>query len=219
MKRRLSVLAGAGLILAMTASTGSSAETTHSAQAEKGKAIFEENCVACHQQDGKGLPGTAPSLTNKEILRYASDRFFTATINEGRPDTPMPAFAEQLKPEDVQAVIAYLRSFATGPGQGPEIDAESPAKGDIALGKLRFDQICSSCHGNDGEGYEAGGSGTAIAKSGLLSKASDGFLRATIREGRSNTPMHGFVGSAALANLTYAEVDGIISYLRSRQGK
>ena len=206
-------------MLTLAISNGYAAETNNSALVEKGKAAFDENCVACHQADGLGLPGTAPSLTNKDLLRNASDRFFAETIRDGRPDTPMPSFADVLKPEDIPAIIAYLRSFSVYPNRSAEIDAEEPATGDIKLGEERFKLICSSCHGNDGEGYEAGGSGTAIAKSGLLSKATDGFLRATIREGRSNTPMHGFIGSAGLANLSYHEVDSIIVYLRSRQGK
>ncbi len=216
---RLSVLAGAGVIFALACATGNAADTKQAALAAKGKAVFDENCVACHQPDAVGLPGTAPSLRAKELLRYGSDRFFTQTITDGRPDTPMPSFADVLKPADIKAVIAYLRSLAKEPSQGNDIDKERPSAGDVALGKDRFAQICASCHGENGEGYEAEGSGTAIGKAGFLSKASDGFIRGTIREGRSNTPMHGFIGASALANLSYQEIDAIVAYLRSRQGQ
>lgn len=186
---------------------------------EKGKAVFAENCVACHQEGGVGLPGTAPSLVNKEFLSIASDRFLSGTIHDGRPDTPMPPFGDMLQPDQIQAVIAYLRSFAKLPYRGDEIDKEAPANGDVSIGQQRFASICAMCHGTHGEGYEAGSAGTAIGKAGFLDKASDGFIRATIREGRSNTPMHGFMSANGLANLSYAEVDAIISYLRSTQGK
>jgi len=225
---RLSALAGltaAGIVLALSATSGYAAEHPKAAKSTNaapdivasGKAMFEENCAPCHQVDTKGKPGTAPSLTNKELLRFASDRFFAETIRDGRPDTPMPSFADVLQPAQIKAVIAYLRSYAKEPSRGEQIDAERPAKGDVLLGQERFQQICSSCHGSTGEGYEAGGSGTAIGRIGFLGKASDGFIRATIREGRSNTPMHGFTGAAGLANLSYEEIDGVIAYLRSTQ--
>ena len=229
MRMKLSVLAcvaGIGVTAAWGANAAGTARTkphaTVHASAQlvaEGKAVFDENCVACHQQGAVGLPGTAPSLVNKDLLSIASDRFLAQTIHDGRPDTPMPSFADVLKPDQIKAVIAYLRSFAKEPYRGDDIDAEAPSKGDVLLGQERFQEICSACHGPNGEGYSAGGSGTAIAKVGFLSKASDGFIRATIREGRSGTPMHGFTGSEGLARLSYQEIDGIIAYLRTMQGK
>jgi cbb3-type cytochrome c oxidase subunit III len=220
-------LAGIGVTAAMGAAAAGTAKTKPKAMAPhasaqlvaQGKDVFAENCIACHQEGAVGLPGTAPSLVNKDLLSIASDRFLSQTIHDGRPDTPMPSFADVLNPDQIKAVIAYLRSFAKEPYRGDSIDAEAPAHGDVLLGQERFQEICSACHGPKGEGYEAGGSGTAIAKIGFLSKASDGFIRATIREGRSGTPMHGFTSASGLANLSYQEIDGIIAYLRSVQGR
>ena len=55
---------------------------------------------------------------------------------------------------------------------------------------------------------------TAIGLPGFLDKASDGFIRETIKNGRSNTRMRGFQGSDGLANLSDREIDDIIVYLR-----
>jgi cytochrome c oxidase cbb3-type subunit 3 len=71
-----------------------------------------------------------------------------------------------------------------------------------------------TCHGVDGDGYDAGGTGTAIGLPGFLDKASDGFIRETIKHGRSNTRMLPFQGPEGLANLTDEEIDDIIVYLR-----
>ncbi len=118
----------------------------------------------------------------------------------------------------VQAIVAYLRSFEKFPNRSAEVDMEPDAFGDPRFGKQWYEQICSTCHGIAGEGYETGGSGTAIAKSGFLSQASDGFIRETIKKGRSNTPMHGFKGpNAGLADLSDHEIGDIIVYLRSVQ--
>lgn len=184
---------------------------------KKGKQLYEENCIFCHQENGVGQTGLAPSLTNKELLSVASDRYLIGTIRDGRDGTAMPSFSQPLGTTGVQAVIAYLRSFAKLPDRSAKVDQEPAAFGDPRFGQRWFEQICSNCHGMAGEGYEAGGSGTAIGKSGFLSKASDGFIRATIKKGRSNTPMHGFSGSDGLANLGDREINDIITYLRSLQ--
>jgi cytochrome c oxidase cbb3-type subunit 3 len=87
------------------------------------------------------------------------------------------------------------------------------------LGKVVFRQVCATCHGPGGNGYEAGGTGTAIGKKGFLEKASDGFIRVTIKEGRSNTRMLPFQGPAAIADLSNKEIDDIIAYLRTAPGE
>ncbi len=184
---------------------------------EKGKVLFTENCVVCHQENGTGLAGVAPSLTNKELLSFASDRFLFETIRDGRAPTPMPSFGEVLKPEEIKSIIVYLRSFGKQPVVGDQVDNDRVAMGDPRLGKRWFSQICAGCHGTNGEGYEGSGSGTAIGKPGFLSKASDGFIRSIIKNGRSNTPMRGFSGAGGLANLTDQEIDDIITYLRILQ--
>ena len=181
---------------------------------ETGKAVFDENCAACHQPDAIGFPGIAPSLTNPELLAAASDEFLLGTIRDGRVDTGMPPF-EHLGDEEIATIVTYLRSHTERPDRSKQIDAQPAAHGDPRLGKLWFDNICATCHGVKGDGYESGGTGTAIGKPGFLDKASDGFIRVTIKQGRSNTRMRGFNGSDALANLSDQEIDDIIVYLRS----
>ncbi len=180
----------------------------------EGKQLFAQTCQVCHQANAIGKPGFAPSLTNKEFLSISSDEFIEATIRDGRASTGMPPFGF-LDPEKVQAITAYLRSFAVLPDRSTEIEGQPDAHGDPRLGKQWFDNICSTCHGVKGDGYAAGGTGTAIGKLGFLGKVSDGFIRTTIKEGRSNTRMLGFQGADGLANLTNEEIDDIIIYLRS----
>jgi mono/diheme cytochrome c family protein len=178
-----------------------------------GKKLYNQNCTFCHQADAIGKVGFAPSLTNEEFLGTASDKFIMGTIRDGRPGTGMPPFAH-LGRKQVKSIIAYLRTFSKLPNRSAAINAQPRAYGNARLGKLWFDDICSTCHGVNGDGYAAGGTGTAIGKAGFLNKASDGFIRETIKKGRSNTRMLGFSGPTALANLTDREIDDIIVYLR-----
>ncbi len=211
---RKHVVFGLAGLLSLALGVSGHAETASPSTVENGKEQFIENCEACHQADAIGAPGVAPSLTNPELLSTASDKFFEATIRDGRVDTGMPPFAH-LGRTGVRAIVAYLRSHATAPNRAAEIDAQPDAHGDPRLGKLWYDNICSTCHGVSGDGYEAGGTGTAIGLPGFLDKVSDGFIRETIRQGRSNTRMRAFQGPEGLANLSDREIDDVIVYLRS----
>ena len=188
------------------------------ALASSGKAVYEQNCVFCHQADAIGKPGFAPSLTNQEFLSISSDKFLMATIRDGRAGTGMPPFSH-LGRKDVEAIVAYLRDHAKIPNISAAVDAQPRSQGDERLGRFWFDSICSTCHGPNGDGYIAGSTGTAIGKASFLDKVSDGFIRETIKKGRSNTRMIGYSGPEAMANLNDGEVDDIIAYLRTVPSK
>ncbi len=202
---------GAVVAASLLATTVQAAD---SKQIAEGKRLFNQNCAVCHQPDAVGKPGFAPSLSNPELLSIASDKFLEGTIRDGRVGTGMPPFAH-LGRKKIKAIVAYLRSLADVPNRSAEVDAQPAAYGDPRLGKTWFDDICATCHGKNGDGYEAGGTGTAIGKPGFLSKASDGFIRETIKYGRSNTRMRGFSGPDGLANLSDQEIDDIIVYMRT----
>jgi len=179
-----------------------------------GNRLYHQNCVFCHQEDAIGKTGFAPSLSNKELQAAASDKYLMATIRDGRGGTGMPPFAH-LGRANIKAIVAYLRSLAKVENRSAEIDAEADSHGDPRLGREWFEDICATCHGVNGDGYAAGGTGTAIGKAGFLGKASDGFIRETIKHGRSNTRMRGFSGPEGLANLSDREIDDIIAYMRT----
>jgi len=198
----------AGLGLAQSVVAGSKAEVI------KGERLYKQNCIFCHQADAIGKPGVAPSLTNQEFLSTASDKFIKGTIRDGRTGTGMPPFAH-LGRSGITAIVAYLRSHATQPNRSAQIDRQPRSQGDARYGKLWFDNICSTCHGVKGDGYLAGGTGTAIGTASFLSKATDGFIRETIKHGRDNTRMIGYSGPEAMANLSDREIDDIIAYMRT----
>lgn len=213
-KQRFAKLMGGVLLVSLISWPAIAA---NDAEIADGKTLFEQSCRVCHQADAIGKPGFAPSLTNREFLSISSDQFIEATIRDGRVGTGMPPFG-YLGRAKVQAITAYLRSYAVLPDRSADVDGQPDAHGDERLGKQWFAYICSTCHGVKGDGYVAGGTGTAIGKSGFLGKVSDGYIRTTIKEGRSNTRMLGFQGAGGLANLTNEEIDDIVVYLRSLPG-
>jgi mono/diheme cytochrome c family protein len=203
-----------GGILAVLFSTAQAAAAVDAELVAKGETLYNQNCSVCHQPDAIGKPGFAPSLANPEFLSVASDKFLMSTIRDGRVGTGMPPFSH-LGRDSIKAIVTYLRSHEKLPNRAAEVDAQPDAHGDPRLGKQWYDYICSTCHGIAGDGYAAGGTGTAIGKPGFLHKVSDGFIRTTVKNGRSNTRMLGFQGSTGLANLSDQEIDDIIVYLRS----
>ncbi len=221
-KKLLSALAGAiFLALAQLPVHGAASENptlprsaSDGGAESPGERLYKQNCRFCHQTDALGVAGFAPSLTNEELLATASDKFLLTTIRDGRMGTGMPPFAH-LGRKGIKSIVAYLRAHTDKPTRAAEVDAQPEARGDAGRGKVQFDLICSTCHGVNGDGYSAGGTGTAIGKAGFLQKASDGFIRETIRHGRSNTRMRGLQGPEGLANLSDQEIDDIIIYMRS----
>lgn len=180
----------------------------------KGKSLYTMNCSPCHQADGKGKPGFAPSIINRDFLAIASNSFIRNTITHGRPGTSMPARPD-LEKTSIKAIISYMRSMPVKNPIRVEVNHNFEATGSVAKGKSSYLQYCGYCHGESGEGYLAGGAGPAIGKSGFLDIASDDYIRQTIRHGRMGTAMRPFAGSKGLANLDEQEINDIIVFLRS----
>lgn len=202
------------LLSAVLAILSGSSQAADAALIAKGEKLYDQNCSVCHQPDAIGKAGFAPSLANPEFLNVASDKFLMSTMRDGRVGTGMPPFSH-LGRDAIKAIMVYLRSHEKLPNQAAKVDAQPEAHGDPRLGKTWFDDICATCHGEKGDGYVAGGTGTAIGKPGFLHKVSDGFIRTTIKNGRSNTRMLGFQGPEGLANLSNQEIDDIIVYMRT----
>lgn len=181
---------------------------------KNGEQLYKQNCSVCHQEDAIGKPGFAPSLTNPEFLSISSDKFLEGTIRDGRAGTGMPPFSH-LGRKSTKAIVAYLRAHTKLPNKSKAVDAQPKSFGDERKGKQWFNDICSTCHGMNGDGYAAGSTGTAIGKAGFLNKVSDGFIRETIKYGRSNTRMLGFTGPTAMANMSDQEIDDVIAYMRT----
>jgi len=71
--------------------------------------IYERECAACHGERGQGA--TAPSLNNETFASSASDGFLRHAIAHGRDGTPMPAFEPRLSANEIDALVAYVRTF------------------------------------------------------------------------------------------------------------
>jgi cytochrome c oxidase subunit 2 len=74
---------------------------------ERGKAVYEVNCLACHGAAGEGGVGTA--IAGSKIATGDLSAHLGIGIN-GVPGTAMQAFGSQLNDVDMAAVITYQRN-------------------------------------------------------------------------------------------------------------
>jgi cytochrome c6 len=101
------ILAGATLAGIAFMSTLASAD-------EKTSALYKQKCAACHGADGKGETSTGKALKVKDFaseeVKKMSDEDLSEAISKGKGK--MPAYGKSLKPEDIKALVAYIRSMA-----------------------------------------------------------------------------------------------------------
>ena len=83
-----------------------------------GHALFVQNCSACHQVTGMGIPGAFPALAGDAYVR-GPPKPVVATLLNGRGG--MPSFRNDLTDAQIAAVISYVRS--TWGNHAPPIDA------------------------------------------------------------------------------------------------
>lgn len=73
-----------------------------------GEQTFVKLCAACHRNDLGGLVG--PNLTDDHWLHGGSMKDIVHIINVGVPEKGMISWSSQLKPDEIVAVAAYIKS-------------------------------------------------------------------------------------------------------------
>jgi|GEM_PF-44455 len=88
------------------------------AAAAEGAVVFEENCAACHMEDGTGDRSQgAPNLTDAVWLYNVNGQADEATIRRIIHDGPfgvMPAWSDRLSESDIRAVATYVHGLGGG---------------------------------------------------------------------------------------------------------
>jgi len=202
-----------GSRVAHAESKAQKAATAHShasgSKAHKGAQLYARYCALCHGDNREGYAADdSPSLISPELMGAASGGYLWNAVSYGRPGTPMAAFADsQGGPLSHGAQHALMDWLIEESGVERKPVEDVPVAGDAALGASVYAKHCASCHGAQGEG----GTGTALANPVHLATASDAFIRYTVANGRTGTPMAAFAGT-----LSDSEINDVVAFLRSR---
>lgn len=81
--------------------------------------LFESRCAFCHGPEGKG-DGVAGKALNPPPVDFTSPGFWKTmtpeklrdAIRNGKPGTAMVPFRKTLKPEEIDALVKYVQTFA-----------------------------------------------------------------------------------------------------------
>lgn len=81
---------------------------------ERSAALYKQKCAACHGADGKGDTPSGKSMKVKDFaseeVKKMSDEDLSEAISKGKGK--MPAYGKSIKPDDIKAMVAYIRSMA-----------------------------------------------------------------------------------------------------------
>ncbi|MBI4997105.1 MAG: cytochrome c oxidase subunit II [Rhodocyclales bacterium] len=75
----------------------------------KGEEVYGRVCTACHQANGLGIPGVFPGLNGSPLVKGSAAAHVDRVMN-GKPGTPMAAFATLLTDAEIAAVVTYERN-------------------------------------------------------------------------------------------------------------
>lgn len=93
----------------------------------KGKTIYEQYCMACHQANGSGVPGLNPPLNQTTYVLGDQNRLINIVLNGFNEEieingqtysNPMPAFGTVLKDDEIADVLTYIRNSFTNKASG-----------------------------------------------------------------------------------------------------
>ena len=91
--------------------TDATAGSDAKGNAEVGKRIYQNRCLACHGADGTGMNGTlAADFVNDKTRLAQSDEILLNSIENGVPGTAMVAWGAMVDEQQRRDVLAYIRT-------------------------------------------------------------------------------------------------------------
>ena len=102
------ILAVSEYVLSLTGQSGDPAA------AAKGEAVFAENCVACHGEDGIGMKELGAPALNDVIWLYGGTKANIVSQIQAPRHGVMPAFGSRLDETTIKMLTVYVHSLGGG---------------------------------------------------------------------------------------------------------
>jgi cytochrome c oxidase cbb3-type subunit III len=172
--------------------------------------LYNENCSACHGQNGQN--GPALDLANPVYQSLVDDGSLKKWITRGIPGTEMPAFGVSaggfLTEDQIDALVAGIRANWAKENLG---SANLPAysttsQGDVKSGEQTYNAVCLSCHQRSED---------RVSDPSYLALVSDQALRTITIAGRPDLGQPDWQQVRPDRPLTNDEVSNVVAYLAS----
>jgi cytochrome c oxidase cbb3-type subunit 3/ubiquinol-cytochrome c reductase cytochrome c subunit len=178
-------------------------------QTKVAAANYQKYCSLCHGEDREGHANDhAPSLRSKSLMESGVAHQLLRPMSYGRKGTAMGGYLDEvggpMTLDETWDLTYWLFEMS---GVERLKFSTKPVQGDVKQGEKVFQQHCSSCHGEKGQGISA----PALANQSALAHNTDEFIRHAIENGRQNTPMKAFKGILSSDN-----INSITAFLRSK---
>jgi cytochrome c6 len=80
-----------------------------------GKKVYGDNCILCHSPTGvPSAPMKKLGVADLSLAKWQASRTdeqIRKIVADGKPDTLMRAFKDELSEEDIDAVVKYVRTL------------------------------------------------------------------------------------------------------------
>jgi mono/diheme cytochrome c family protein len=179
---------------------------TRRPNAATGASLYQEKCIRCHGDRGRGdgvmaaqiqaqFNSPVADLTGDVVARARTPEEWYDVVANGRLQNGMPGFAGSLDVDQRWDVIAYAWSLAVAPQQ-------------VERGKQVYAEQCVQCHGDGGkgDGQDAQGQLPDLSDFAVLAQVAPGIWDQAMASGH----VPSFAGTASEADRRAA-----IDYIRT----
>ncbi len=114
-KTLISLVLILGILVWLTAQTN---QPVSKAALDRGKAVYESTCLACHQANGGGVPNLNPPLSKTKYVLGDQSKLINIVLKGLNEEididgdiynNPMPSFAH-LSDQEIANVLTYVRN-------------------------------------------------------------------------------------------------------------
>jgi cytochrome c oxidase cbb3-type subunit III len=181
-----------------------------------GEKVYNQQCIACHGETGKGEGAKAgTALNNQHFLSAFTDKDIYNSVKYGREGTAMPGFGSMVSEKDLTNMVAYIRDWQT---KDLKLTAPKTIDGNLENGNKLYNLYCLSCHGEQGAGKL--NMGTSLASPQFLKYTTDQQIWNATAYGREETRMGpSLKGLEGVRQLKKDDITDIVTYVRTFQKK
>lgn len=151
--RRASLLwlAIAALLTLAASPTAGHAQERSADNVQQGRELYQQFCLVCHGSRGQGTT-LGPTVTSVAVTAF-TDADIARVISQGRAANGMPMFGRAMSREEIDGIVAYIRTLQDASAEKREERREEASPldvsgGDIGRGQelFRGKANCSHCH-------------------------------------------------------------------------